>query len=167
MPSERDIYDDEITKYLAILFDSVSEDMRVRWTAFETSPDSGGKGKAYTVYMDEQAQLQTTPSIEIVSKGTTNDIFSIGTQEQRFDYDIYVSVANNHPEQAKMYLKAITYPVFDLLNDFNRRAFTVPGRNFCVYYSEATSIDWNLRRGKGHLAARIVWYCKLLKIVSK
>lgn len=162
MSNNRELNGDEITKYLSDLFNSVGEDIRTNWTVYE--PGEGGKGKHLTIYEDEQKQLQTTPSIEIIAKANTNEIFSIGTQEERFEYDIYVSVANNHPIEAKKYLKAVTKPIFNLLNNYNKRSFQVPGHNFCVYYSEASSIEWNLRRGNGHLAARIIWFCKLLKI---
>ncbi len=166
MPNERELEADEITTYLKNLFASVGEDIRTHWTEYEKE-ENGVKGKEYTIYEDEQMQLQTTPAIEIVSKGSTDQIFSIGTQEEKFDYEIYISVANNHPEQAKKYLKAVAKPIFNLLNSYAHRSFTVPGKNFCVYYSEASNIEWNLRRGKGHLAARIVWFCKLLKIGYK
>ncbi len=136
--------------------------MRGRWADFDKESDDD-KGVRYKVHRDLQDQLPYTPAIEIVEKGTTTNIYSIGTQEDQFEYDIIVTVNNNHPEHSKRYMHIVAKSIMDLLNDFDRRNFEVPGHDFCVYYSEASRVDYGFRRGKGLKSARITWMAKLLK----
>jgi hypothetical protein len=162
MSYQREMTADALVIYLTDLFNSISEDVRVNWTEYEKQ-FGDLKGKEYRVYKDLQEQLPYTPAIEIVEKGSTNSIFSIGTQEEQFKFEIIITTNNNSPEWSSVYNKVIGHLIFDLLNDFNRRSFKVPKTNYCVYYSEATSIDYGYRRGKGLRACRIDWMCKLLK----
>lgn len=161
MSIQRVIVNDAITQYLVDLFNSVSEEMRPLWAEFDKGDD--GKGKEIKVYRDLQEQLPYVPSIEIVAKGKDNEIFAIATQHDTFNYNIIISSSNNSPEYSSTYNRIIATAYFDLLNDLNRRAFTVPKYNFCVYYSEARNLDYGFRRGKGLRASQFTWTAKLLK----
>lgn len=160
MGYQREIINDAITTHLVNLFE-YNEDIRVRWKEHEA--DSTGQGKVFKVYRDMQDQLLYTPAIEIVSQGRETEIFSIGTQEDHFNYDILCTVNNNHPEFSAEYMRIFANSIQDILNDFSSRNFIVPGYSFCVYYSEARDMEYGYRRGKGLRSARISWMAKLLK----
>jgi hypothetical protein len=164
----REITDDPITEYLKKLFEENMDSLSTRWFEFER-PDvllehDAGKGRPAKVQIDLQEQLTYTPSIEIVFKNSENNIYSIGTQEQHFFYDIICTTNNNHPEFSSQYIRVFSNSIFNLLNDFEHRAFSLlPKYNFQIYYSEAARIDYGYRRGKGLRSGRIEWMCKLLK----
>jgi len=162
MGQVKQIDSDAITTYLVNLINQNNDTLRGRWVDYDQEPGDP-KGARYRVYRDLQDQLPYIPAIEVVEKGTTTNIYSIGTQEDQFEYDIIVTVNNNHAEHSKSYLRIMAKAIMDLLNAFENRKFEVPGHDFCAYYSEASRVEYGFRRGKGLKSARISWMAKLLK----
>lgn len=161
MPVQRALVNDEITNYLVSFLETNVDVLRINWKDYNPGDDQ--KGKLYKVFKDLQNQLDYTPAIEIISKGRTTNIFSIGTQEDQYEYDIIISLTQAHKTESIVWLRIMANLIQELFNAFENRSFQVPHQNFCVYYSEATSIEYGFRRGFGLLAARIPWSCKLLK----
>lgn len=161
------IVNDGITLRLKTLFESNIERLSPIWFEFEPGNANQGhnpsEGKPFAVYTDLQEQLIYTPSIEISERTTKTEIFSIGTQEDRFEYEIICTVDHNHPENSKKYLQVFSKAIMDLLNEFGNRSYVIPGYDFKAYFSEATDIDYGFRRGKGLKSSRINWYTKILK----
>lgn len=160
---QREILDDRITEYLKDRIAEIIAEARPLWASYQPADGSTDMGKDVIVYTDLQDQLTYSPAVEIVFRNKTTNIFSIGTQEDLYEYDIICSVTNNHPNESIRYVSILANAIQVALNDFNHRAFTVPSYNFCVYYSEASNTETGYRRGKGLRSNRIPWSCKLLK----
>jgi hypothetical protein len=168
--AQREIFDDAITTYLKQLIETNEESMRTLWLDFEknntnsptTSPD-GNKGKSIKVFTSPQKQLNYAPAVELNLLNQDNKIIAIGTQHAQYNYEIYTTVNNNHPELADRYIRIMSSAIQALLNDWERRSFQVPGYNFCTYYSEANNLSYGFRRGDGMISSRMTWMCKLFK----
>lgn len=156
-------YTDAITDYLNTLISNQLEEMRILWKDYEQPNVPDGKGRLPQVFIDLQEQLIYLPAIEILAEDVENSIFSIGTQEEKGNYSIITTIANNHPEYSSKYSRIFGTAIFDVLNDFNNRSFKVPGYDFKAYYSEATNIEYGYRRGKGLRSTKTTWFYKLLK----
>lgn len=159
--AQREIFSNEIIERLITLFELNEEAMRDRWKVYDQESD--GSGKHLRFWGNLQEQLLYTPSVEIVEKNNENTIISIGTQHEVSNFEILTTVTNSHPVESFNYLRVLSHSIFELLNDFNNRSFNVPRTNFCVYYSEASNMDYGFRRGKGLLSCRIQYQTKLLK----
>lgn len=162
-----EIVNDGITARLKKLFEDNVEDICVLWKDLQAGEAPKGqdpaKGKIYKVFTDLQEELRYTPAIEINEVTARNSIVAIGTQDDEYAYEIICTVENNHPEYSKKYIQIFGKAIFDLLNAFVNRDFIVPGYDFKVYYSEATDIAFNFRRGRGLKSAKMNWTCKIRK----
>lgn len=164
MPIQRSISNDAITTHLKNLLEQNVDILRILWKDYnDGGAINDNKGKAYKVYTALQTQLPYTPAIELIALTKQTNIFSIGTQEDLFPYDIVISIEQAHPENSDRWLKVFAPAVQDLLNAFENRSFQVPGYDFCCYFSEAVDLNYGFRRGAGLLSAKISWSCKLLK----
>lgn len=154
----------EITDYLVKFFQDRSIAAAKTWVDYQSLPD--GSPREYVVFRALQSVLTETPAIEVVYKRSENAIYSIGTQEEKFIYEILLTSDNAHPEYSNDYNTILGKTMFEQLNDFGNRSFVVPNTDPstpCVYYSEASSIDYQFRRGKALYSCKIDWYCKVLK----
>jgi len=129
MSVDRSIATDAITDHLVTLIENNADALRIRWKDFESIPGEE-TGKIYRVFRDLQEQMLYIPAVEVVEKATTTTIYGIGTQEDLFEYDILVTVNNNHPELSKSYLRIVGKSIMDLLNAFENRNFKVPKKRF-------------------------------------
>jgi hypothetical protein len=157
----REITQDEITQHLVNLIELNEDAMRIRWQPFDQETD--GTGKHLKIFPNLQEQLIYTPAVEIIERDSRNTIFSVGSQEQLINVSLIITTTNNHPIESRKYCRIISSTIFELLNDFKNRAFKPTGKDFCIYYSEASDIVWGFRRGKGLYSAEIKWMCKLFK----
>lgn len=161
----RDVYN-ELTDYLAQQLQNISGDVAKNWIDYQKAPD--GSAKEYQIYKSLQSQLPPqTPTIEVVYIRSTNKIFSIGTQEEEFFYEFIVTTSNNHPVFSTELNVLVAKAVFSYLNAFENRAFTVPtvvpNPTACIYFSEASELNLNFRRGKGLISAKLSWTAKMIK----
>lgn len=163
MSIQREMLEPYITDYLVALFMGVSIDMAPTWIQYSKNPD--GSYKEYKVYRDMQKVLSYDPAIEVVFQKVENHIYSIGSQENHYIYDIIITSTGNDTEQSPRYNQIIGMQIQDLLNDFSNREFQIPTKppGFCVYYSEATDLDMGFRRGKGLYSNKISWMGKVLR----
>ena len=84
------VVNDGITQRIKDLLEQNMDKLTPLWVTYEPGPATQGQeptqGKEFNVYIELQDQLLYTPAIEIVEKDTDTEIFSIGTQEDRFNY---------------------------------------------------------------------------------
>jgi hypothetical protein len=165
MSHQREIFDDAITTHLENIINANNDAMRILWKEYHPDETNSEYGKDMVVYRSMQDQLPNpiNPIVEIIQRNRHTEIISIGTQDDTYNYDLLITVTNNHPVFSDQYLRIIGQAMQTLLNDFNNRSFEVPGYNFCTYYSEAGDVDFGFRRGKGLKTARLPWYCKVRK----
>lgn len=164
MSFQRELVEPYITDYLVGLIKSVSIDMAPKWINYSKNDD--GSYKEYAVYSDLQKVLSYDPAVEVVFTNVTANIFSIGTQEYQYHYDIIITSAGNDTEQSPRYNQIIGTTIQDLFNDFSNRSFRIPNQAsaaVCVYYSEASALDFGFRRGKGLYSNKITWMGKVLR----
>jgi hypothetical protein len=160
----RNVTENNITTYLFNVLDSNVEDICVAWRAYLADTRDAPIGTKYKVYKDLQEQLPYTPAVEIVFRTKTNEIRMVGTQEEVFNYDLIVTVNNQHAEMAAKFLAIVADAIEMFLNDFQRRGFEIPDLDGkCAYFSQAGPTDYGFRRGQGVRSAKIPWLCKLFK----
>lgn len=167
MGQQPEIITDAVATHLINLIETNIEDLSRIWKNYQpallANGQEAGHGKLPKIYPTKQDQLPYDPAIEIIYDDTENNIFSIGTQEDRHNFTIIVTVTNANPTAGERYLRIMAKAIQDLLNLYDNRSFVVPGYTFSAYYTEATSATFGYKRGRGLRSAQIKWYCKLLK----
>ena len=101
--AQREFFNRDIVQHIQEILSSELENLKYRWREYSRDPGSD-QPSTVTIYTDIQAQIPVVPAIEIIEGISDATQIAIGSQHEKCNFDLIVTVTNSSPEESKRYL---------------------------------------------------------------